>query len=208
MTAIVKSTNLAEPTPGRSTGISKLPVTSIDVRIPDVARSAVLGDFIGDTDHHGGADKAVYAYEREELDHWGTQLNDVFPDGHFGENLTTTGICLTDLVLGTHVSVGTCKLQVSVPRTPCRTFADWLAIRGWTRLFAERGHVGAYFRVLSPGVIAPGDVLSAGPAPAHGITMGDAFRAHMGDKALMRAILDAEALPEKYLERYRRRLVN
>ncbi|QGU01004.1 6-N-hydroxylaminopurine resistance protein [Corynebacterium kalinowskii] len=209
MTAIVKSTNLARPTPGRITGISKQPVPSLEVRAPGPNYgdgSGVLGDFIGDSAHHGGANKAVYAYEREELDYWGSLLNDAFPDGHFGENLTTVGIVLGDLVLGQRVSVGTASLEVSVPRTPCRTFASWLDVQGWTKTFAARGHVGAYFRVITPGVITPGSVLSCGPAPEHGITMGDAFQAAMGSVPQMQRIVEHAALPEMYLERYRRRL--
>ncbi len=46
----------------------------------------------------------------------------------FGENLTTTGIDVTDARIGDRWRVGDeVVLEVSVPRIPCRTFAGWLA---------------------------------------------------------------------------------
>ncbi|MEJ5998028.1 MOSC domain-containing protein [Corynebacterium sp. H130] len=209
MSPIVKSTNLAPQTPGRVTGISKEPVAYLDVFAPGPNYgdgSGVRGDFVGDSKHHGGANKAVYAYEREELDYWGSLLGDVFPDGHFGENLTTVDLDLSGLVLGQRVAVDKAVLEVSVPRTPCRTFAQWLGVQGWARTFSERGRAGAYFRVVEPGRISAGSVLELGEAPDHGITMVDAFAAHMGSEEAMRRIVEFNALPEMYLQRYRARL--
>lgn len=209
MVAQVISTNIAPATPGRVTGISKQPVPSLDVYAPGPNYgdgSGVRGDFIGDSAHHGGANKAIYAYEREELDYWGSLIGATFPNGHFGENLTTSGLSLTSLVLGQTLCVGSAVLKVSIPRTPCRTFADWLGVQGWTKKFSSRGHVGTYFSVVTPGSIAPGSVIELGPAPSHGITMGDAFQAAMGSTTQMQRILEHSALPEMYLERYRRRL--
>lgn len=209
MSTFVRSTNIAPPTPGRITGISKEAVPALEVFAPGPSYgdgSGVRGDFVGDSAHHGGANKAVYAYEREELDHWGALLGETFPDGHFGENLTTVGVNLSRLVLGQEVAVDKAVLQVSVPRTPCRTFAQWLGVQGWTRTFAKRGRTGAYFRVLRPGRISAGSAITLGPAPEHGITMADAFTAHLGNEEAMRRIVEHQALPEMYLERYRKRL--
>lgn len=207
MAAVVKSTNIAGP--GRRTGIAKQPTPGLRVEAPGPNYgdgSGVVGDFIGDSAHHGGAQKAVYAYEREELDFWGAHLGRTLIDGHFGENLTTQGINLADLVLGQNVNIGTAVLQVSVPRTPCRTFATHIGEPGWVKTWSKRERPGSYFRVITPGEIHPGDTLDLQKAPAHGITMGDAFRAHMGSREHQRAIVAAEALPELWLARYRERL--
>lgn len=96
----VISTNVAvrRPEPhGRHeyTGIDKQPRPFLDLEIPGPNYgdgSGVVGDSIGDHAHHGGAEKAVYAYAREELDYWEGTLNRVLRDGYFGENLTTEGI--------------------------------------------------------------------------------------------------------------------
>lgn len=73
----VISTNVAvrRPEPhGRHeyTGIDKQPRPFLDLEIPGPNYgdgSGVVGDSIGDHAHHGGAEKAVYAYAREELDY-------------------------------------------------------------------------------------------------------------------------------------------
>jgi MOSC domain-containing protein YiiM len=54
----------------------------------------VAGDPIGDPEHHGGLDRAVYAYAREDLDTWRPTLGDLRA-GAFGENLTTRGLEVT-----------------------------------------------------------------------------------------------------------------
>ncbi|WP_080792916.1 MOSC domain-containing protein [Corynebacterium pacaense] len=200
MNATVLSTNLAQPQPDpggddRVSGILKLPVPSIEVFTPGPDYgdgSGVRGDVIGDSQHHGGAQKAVYAFTREELDHWG------YPDGYFGENLTTLGIELHELLINQQIRVGGAVLEVSVPRRPCRTFGAWLDRRGWMKTFTERARPGSYFRVVSPGVITAGDDLDLIGSPGHDITMEMAFRAKMGDRDLARRVVAAGCLPGPY----------
>ena len=200
---IVLSTCVARPhdnpaRKGSRTGIEKLPRQSIDVFAPGPNYgdgSGVTGDFIGDDKHHGGADKAVYAYAREELDFWGRRLGRTLPDGYFGENLTTEGICWARAIINQKLRVGSALLQVSVPRTPCRTFAVWLNERGWGKTFTERGDCGCYFRVLTAGTICPGDQIHFEPSPTHGITMGQAFAAKMGNKEAAAKVVSAACLP-------------
>ena len=99
----VISTNVAVRRPDPSgrhefSGIDKKPQDFIDVAAPGPHYgdgSGVRGDIIGDTQHHGGNDKAVYAYSREELDYWQSELSRPLASGGFGENLTTQGVdCL------------------------------------------------------------------------------------------------------------------
>jgi len=51
----------------------------------------VEGDSILDTAHHGGPDKAAYAYAREDAAWWASELGRDVPPGSFGENLSTSG---------------------------------------------------------------------------------------------------------------------
>lgn len=199
----VLSTNIArvQQDPGgadRVSGIDKLSVASgIDVFTPGPNYgdgSGVTGDVIGDSLHHGGAHKAVYAFSREELDFW----DPTYRNGFFGENLTTSGIELENLLINQQVRIGTALLEVSVPRRPCRTFASWLVIRGWLKTFTQRGLPGSYFRVVEAGHINPGDSLEVLQAPDHDITMAMAFRAKMGDKSLARQVVAAQCLPGRY----------
>jgi MOSC domain-containing protein YiiM len=137
----VRSLNVAfnpAPNPAKaavgSTGIHKAPVDGpIRVQVPrpknsGPGQSGLEGDVICDIKHHGGADQAVYAYAREDLDWWGGQLLRYLPDGMFGENLTTEGLNLTDAVIGERWRIGDeLVLEVSVPRIPCATFAAKMA---------------------------------------------------------------------------------
>ena len=57
--------------------------------------SGLVGDTIGNQKLHGGDDQAVYAYAREDLDEWENRLGRELSDGMFGENLTTSGVEVT-----------------------------------------------------------------------------------------------------------------
>ncbi len=68
-----------------STGIDK---RSVEGRIR-LANNGVEGDVIIDRKAHGGYDKAVYAYAREDAQWWERELGNSLDPGRFGENLTT-----------------------------------------------------------------------------------------------------------------------
>lgn len=211
---LVLSTNIAvvrENAAGTysHTGIDKAAVESISVSAPGPKYgdgSGVAGDFIGDDKHHGGADKAVYAFSREELDFWAQELGRPLPDGSFGENLTSQGIDLAQLIINQRVRIGTTVLEVSVPRSPCATFAAWLDEKGWVKTFTHRGDCGAYFRVIIPGEISPGDKLIPEEAPAHGVTMAEAFAVKMGGKEKLAKVVNAHCLPGHHHEQLANRL--
>ena len=104
------------------TGMRKRPVASIGVADPGTreagGRSGVSGDHVGDLEHHGGSEQAVYVVAREELDHWGAELGRSIPDGAFGENVTTRGVRVDDAVIGTRWRMGTALLEVTGPAFP------------------------------------------------------------------------------------------
>ena len=204
----VLQTNIARPQPDpggqdRVTGIEKLPAPHIDVFAPGLNYgdgSGVEGDVIGDSLHHGGMHKAVYAFAREELDVWQRELGRPLASGSFGDNLTTIGVTWSDVLIEQRLTIGTAVLEVSVPRTPCRTFGAWLDERGWMKRFAAHGDCGCYFRVVTPGRIFPQDAIRFHAAPSHGITMGEAFAAKLGNKKAARAVFDAGVLPGHHHE--------
>ena len=210
----VLSVNVGAPMPDpggaeRVSGIDKRPVSNIEVFVPGPAYgdgSGVVADTVGDSAHHGGAQKAVYAFAREELDVWAEELGRELANGSFGENLTTVGIDLEGLLINQPVAVGTAVLEVSVPRKPCRTFAGWMGVPGWIRSFAARGRTGCYFRVVQPGTISVGDGITLLDPPDHDITMADALAADFGDVSAMRRIVAAQCLPPMYHQRHVRRL--
>src|SRR5690348_4831532 len=129
----VETVNVAVPRPNPhkatdDTGIDKRPVDhAVGVRDPGPKDSGlgsgILGDYIGDTHNHGGSDQALYAYAREDLDRWERRLGRTLANGFFGENLTTSGLGVTDARLGEQWRIGeTVIVQVTCPRIPCTTF--------------------------------------------------------------------------------------
>lgn len=207
----VISTNVAVRRPDPSgrhefSGIDKRPQDFIDISAPGPNYgdgSGVRGNSIGDSEHHGGSDKAVYAYAREELDYWEDSLGRPLDSGAFGENLTTRGIDLSALLINQRLHIGTATLEVSIPRQPCATFSGWVQEKGWLKRWTARGDCGVYFRVISPGRISAGDAIICGPAPAHDITMRMAFAAKMGDRAMARRVVDAKCLPPQHAKKLR-----
>lgn len=209
--ALVLSVNLARvrpnpDAPAKPTGIDKAPVDDpVLVRAPETG-SGLAGDSIGNRRLHGGPDQAVYVYAREDLDEWERRLERPLSNGMFGENLTTTGVDVTGARIGERWRIGTdgLLLEVTAPRTPCRTFAAFLGIRGWIKTFTAAGKPGAYLRLLSPGRVRAGDAITVEHRPDHDVTIGLAFRARMAEPELLPRLLVADALAEE-LKAYARR---
>ncbi len=168
----------------------------VDVRAPgDRATglgSGLVGDHIGDPRHHGGDGQAVYAFAREELDSWESRLDRPLRNGMFGENLTTSGIEVSEAVIGERWQVGdTVVLQVTGPRIPCGRFRAHMGERGWLKTFTATARSGAYLSVVTPGTVAAGDDVTVVHRPDHGVTAMLAFRALTREPELLPSLLDA-----------------
>lgn len=172
-------------------GIDKRPVTGP----VDVHELGIGGDHCRDTKFHGGLDQAVYAYDEDEASAWANELGRAVPPGFFGENLRTTGVPVSDAVIGSVWQIGSVLLEVTIARKPCGTFARWVGQPGWVRRFSARGDVGAYLRVLEPGVLRSGDAVIVKSVPRHAVTVRTLFGGT--DRAAMRTLLDEPGLAPK-----------
>ena len=165
----------------------------------------IEGDQVSDTAHHGGPDQAVYAYAREDLDFWEGVLGRPLRNGHFGENLTTEGLDLTAMVVGTRLRVGGeagIVLEVAHVRTPCNDFKGWMGETGydataWVRRFTLEARPGPYLRVLVPGTIRAGDHVEILDVPSHGVSVRDMFIALNTDRQRLPDLLAIDNLPAK-----------
>jgi MOSC domain-containing protein YiiM len=184
-----------EATTGVS-GIDKRPTSGpVWIAAPAPGTSGLAGDPIGDPEHHGGLDRAVYAYAREDLDAWRPTLGDLRA-GAFGENLTTRGLEVTDARIGERWRMGAdLVLEVAVPRIPCRTFAAWLEVQGWVKTFTRAAVPGAYLRVVRDGAVRAGDPVVVEHRPDHEVTIGLTFRAMTLEPDLLPRLLGVDALP-------------
>lgn len=197
--AFVRSISVGIPQEKEWAGIGR---TSIDKR-PVVGPVAVhplglAGDQVSDTRHHGGPDQAVYAYAREDLDFWEAELGMPIRDGHFGENLTTAGIDLNTLEVGTRLRIGDevdgVLLEAVSVRTPCNDFKGWMGEAGfepraWVRRFTAAARPGPYLRVLETGTVVAGAPVEVVHRPGHGVTVRDMFVALNTDRSRLPELL-------------------
>ena len=176
------------------TGIDKRPADGpVEVRAPGMreggSSSGLVGDTIGDREHHGGDEHAVYAYAREDLDRWERELDRTITSGSFGENLTTEGVDVNGALIGERWSIGDdLVLEVTFPRIPCSTFRGWMGIPGWLKMFTEAAIPGTYLKVVAPGAVSAGDPVVVSHRPTHDITVAHMFRAATLEPELMPAI--------------------
>lgn len=161
----------------------------------DVTELGIAGDHSSDTKFHGGLDQAIYAYDESEAQRWSDELGSALPPGKFGENLRTSGVPVSDAVVGSRWRVGTVLLEVTIARKPCGTFARWIDEPGWIRRFTDSGDVGAYLRVIEPGVLASGDEIVVESVPEHGVTVRTLFRAT--DSGAMQTLVANTSLAPK-----------
>ncbi|HMI58054.1 MAG TPA: MOSC domain-containing protein, partial [Gemmatimonadaceae bacterium] len=130
-----------------TTGIWKHPVSG---------RIALRGvNFVGDDQAdrivHGGPDKAVYAYAREDYDYWRDEESVETSPGLFGDNLTTEGLDLSNAVVGERWSIGSTVLEVTQPRLPCFKLGIRLNDSHFPKRFMVASRMGAYLRIVDEG---------------------------------------------------------
>ncbi len=179
--------------------------SAIDKRPVDgpvaVHRLGLAGDVVSDTKHHGGPEQAVYAYAAEDLATWAERLQRPLAPGSFGENLTLSGLDVTEARIGERWRIGTVLVEVGDVRIPCVTFQTWLQEPAWVRRFTAEGRPGAYLRVLEEGSLQAGDVVDVVETRDHDVTVGLMFRALTTERSLLPRLLEeprvrAEALAE------------
>lgn len=110
--------------------------------------------------HHAGPDRAVMQCSADHLAAWRDELPELAPllvDGSFGENLVVDGMDEWNVCVGDVVEVGTCRLQVTMPRTPCHKIGRHFGRADMPVLVQASGRTGWLYRVLQPGTITAGD---------------------------------------------------
>jgi MOSC domain-containing protein YiiM len=158
------------------------------------------GDRQTDWRVHGGPDKAVYAYAREDADWWEGELDREIPDGMFGENLTTVGVDCTGAVIGERWRIGTVELEVSQPRMPCFKLGLRFGDPRMPKRFVQASRPGVYFRIVTEGTLEVGDAIEVVDRPDHGVTVSLVSDAFLVDHALLPRALAAPQLAESLRE--------
>ena len=186
------------------TGIDKEPVSGV----VKFASNAVAGDSVIDRKAHGGYDKAVYAYAIEDAKWWESVIGRALRHGSFGENLTIEGIDINSSLIGERWRVGTCILEVSEPRIPCRVIAGFWDLPTLIKEFTDAKRSGTYLRIIQEGEISAGAEITVISKPNHQISILDIFEAKAGAREKIAQIAEISELSEKYQEWARKLLSN
>ncbi len=152
---------------------------------------SLAGDQQADPRFHGGLDKAVYAYAREDYDWWETELGHPLADATFGENLTLSGVAVTDAVVGERWRIGSALLEVTGPRTPCWKLGARMESVEFSVTFAAAGRPGAYLRIVEEGELGAGDEVVIAHRPDHRLTVGGVAGIYHGDRGRCAELLRA-----------------
>jgi MOSC domain-containing protein YiiM len=158
----------------------------------------LAGDDQADRRFHGGSDKAVYVYAREDYDWWAVELGEPLADATFGENLTLAGVDVTGAVIGERWAVGSAVLEITGPRTPCWKLGARMANVEFPVYFAAAGRPGAYLRVVTEGELGAGDAVEVVQRPRHRLTVGDVAGIYHGDRGRCAELLRAPELGEEW----------
>jgi MOSC domain-containing protein YiiM len=178
------------------TGIDKRSISGL-VKFEN---NAVAGDTVVDTKHHGGYDKAVYAYAREDAEWWENEIGRSLTYGAFGENLTTQGIDVNQAVIGEHWQIGTVILEVSEPRIPCRVFAGFWDRPTLIKDFTAARRSGTYLRIIKAGQMQTNDEIKVISKPEHAMTIRDLFDAKAGERGKIAQLRQVNELSDDYKE--------
>ena len=176
------------------TGIDKRPVNGA-IRFTD---NGLAGDVVVDKKHHGGFDKAVYAYASEDAKWWERQIGVEINNGAFGENLTTEGIDVNGALIGERWRIGNVLLEVSEPRIPCRVFAGFWNRPTLIKDFTAALRPGSYLRIIEEGEVKAGDLIRVEFKPQHEVTIRDLFAAKSGERGKITQLKEVTQLSESY----------
>ena len=158
----------------------------------------LAGDDQADRTVHGGPDKAVYAYAREDYDWWASELSQSMEPGTFGDNLTVTGLDLSSAIVGERWQVGSAQLEVSEPRFPYFKLGIRMGDPRFLRRFAQARRPGTYLRIVAEGDVGAGDRIEVASRPGHEVTIGKFANAFLGDRSQLPELLVAEQLSEDW----------
>lgn len=186
-----------------TTGIFKAPVSG---RVK-VRKLNLEGDAQADLSVHGGPNKAVYAYPAEHYAFWKRELpGTALPWGMFGENLTLEGVLEDDAHIGDQFRIGTAVLMVTQPRTPCYKLGIKFGREDLEARFLASGRTGFYLAVVQEGELGQGDRVELVEQDKNRVSVSTILRLYfhqeLPDAALVRQVLQVEALPSGWRKRF------
>jgi len=197
------------PYSGRPSGIFKQAVSgplALDY-------TGFAGDQQADRRVHGGPEKAVHLYPTAHYQRLAQRFPEIAEQlvpGSIGENIATAELDEDNVRIGDVWRLGTARLQLCQPRSPCWKIDARYGTEGMAAFIAEERLTGWYWRVLTPGPVAPGDELlpeaiaSDAPTLAEAMLLWQAHRPPLGELERLAGLPGiAEQWKQKIVERAR-----
>lgn len=128
-------------------GERKKPVQMVELRV----NHGIVGDA-----HAGDWHRQVSLLAQESIDKMRAMGLDV-TTGDFAENITTSGIKLVSLPIGSHLKIGDTLLEVTQIGKECHTRCAIFHQAGDCVMPKE----GIFAKVIRPGIIKPGDQIDS-----------------------------------------------
>ena len=161
-----------------------------------VGKTGLTGDGQADTEHHGGPEKAVFAYSIENYSYWQKELGlSEIASGGMGENLVMEHVLEDGISIGDTFQIGEAVVQVSQPRQPCWKPARRFRVKTLALLLQNTGRTGWYFRVLKEGHVEEGQTFTLIDRPCPQWTIqkcNEIIHAKKPDFQLMRELAECE----------------
>src|SRR5215468_7156288 len=153
------------------TGVWKHPVDGAVM----ARRLNIDGDGQGDTNGHGGEQRAVLVYQIQSYQHWQRHFGrDDFTYGQFGENLTVDGLPDDEVCIGDRYRIGEAEFEVTQPRVTCYRVGLRLGAPDMAALLVSHHRPGFYVRVITEGHIQAGDQIIKTKNGPGALTVADA----------------------------------
>lgn len=132
-----------------------------------VHRLNIDGDRQGDTNGHGGEQRAVLVYQIQTYRHWQQYFGrDDLGFGRFGENLTVDGLLDDEVGIGDRYRIGETEFEVTQPRVTCYRVGLRLGEPDLPALLVSHHRPGFYMRVIHEGHIQAVDpIVQTRPGP-------------------------------------------
>ena len=162
----------------------------------EIGPMSVSGDSQVDLINHGGADKAVYAYDRGDYLFWEERLGRKLPPGTFGENLTVEGLPSDIVRVGDRYRIGTVLLEVTQPRVPCYKLGMKMGDSHFPAAFAKALRVGFYLRVINPGTLTAGETIAIEHRADTPLSIADLMNTYLTGHQDAEKLTAIVALPE------------
>ncbi len=153
------------------TGVWKHPVDGPAM----IRRLNIDGDGQGDTNGHGGEQRAVLVYQIASYEYWQRYFGRYdFSYGQFGENLTVHGLGDDEVCIGDRYRIGHAEFEVTQPRVTCYRVALRLGEPELPALLVGHHRPGFYMRVIAEGLIQAGDQIVKTRTGPGALTVADA----------------------------------